>query len=53
MNPETSKSRENEKPQKVCQLSAVDQSGLHCFDDYILPSRDVEIHVTRVNGLSV
>ena len=31
----------------------VDQSGLHCFNNYILPLRDVEIHATRVNGLSV
>ena len=52
-NPVTFKSREDEKPQKICQLSAVDQSGLHCFNDYILPLRDVEIHATRVNGLSV
>ena len=31
----------------------VDQSGLHCFNNYILPLRDVEIHATRVKGLSV
>ena len=31
----------------------VDQSGLHCFNNYIFPLRDVEIHATRVNGLSV
>ena len=53
MNPVTFKSRENEKPQKICQLSAVEQSGLHCFNDYILPLRDVKIHATRENGLSV
>ena len=36
------------KTAEICQLSAVDQSGLHCFNNYILPSRDVEIHATRV-----
>ena len=41
------------KTADICQLSAVDQSGLHCFNDYILPSRDVDIHTTRVNSLSV
>ena len=41
------------KTAEICQLSAVDKSGLHCFDDYILPLRDVDIHATRVNGLSV
>ena len=30
----------------ICQLSAAGQSGLHCFNDYILPWRDVEIHAT-------
>jgi hypothetical protein len=34
-------------------LSATDQSGLHCFNCFMLPSRDVDIHATRVNGLSV
>ena len=47
---ETNMSR---KTAEICQLSAVDQSGLHCFNDYILPLRDVDIHATRVNGLSV
>ena len=41
------------KTAEICQLSAVDQSGLHCFNDYVLPLRDVDIHATRVNGLSV
>ena len=41
------------KTAEICQLSAVDKSGLHCFDDYILPLKDVDIHATRVNGLSV
>ena len=41
------------KTAEICRLSAVDQSGLHCFNNYILPSRDVEIHATRVNGFSV
>jgi len=41
------------KTAEIWQLSAVDQSGLHCFNDYILPLRDVDIHATRVNGLSV
>ena len=40
------------KTAEICQLSAVDQSGLHCFNDYILPLRDVDIHATRGNGLS-
>ena len=26
---------------------------MHCFNDCILPLRDVDIHATRVNGLSV
>ena len=38
---------------EICQLSAIDQSGLHCFNDHILPLRDVEIQATRVNVLSV
>jgi len=41
------------KTAEICQLSAVDQSSLHCFNNYILPLRDVDIHATRVNGLSV
>ena len=41
------------KTAEICQLSAVDKSGLHSFNDYILPLRDVDIHATRVNGLSV
>ena len=41
------------KTAEICQLSAVDQSGLLCFNDYILALRSVEIHATRVNGLSV
>ena len=41
------------KTAEICQLSAVDRSGLYCFSDYIWPLRDVEIHATRVNGLSV
>ena len=34
-------------------LSAVDQSGLHCFNDYILPLRDINIHAIRVDSSSV
>ena len=41
------------KTPEICQLSAVDQSGLHCFNDYILPLRDVDIHAIRVDSLSV
>ena len=41
------------KTAEICQLSAVDQSGLHCFNDYILPLRDVNIHAIRVDSLSV
>ena len=41
------------KTAEICQLSAVDQSDLHCFNNYILPLRDIEIRATRVNGLSV
>ena len=41
------------KTAEICQLSAVDKSGLHSFNDYILPLKDVDIHATRVNGLSV
>ena len=41
------------KTAEIWQLSAVDQSGLHCFNNYILSSRDVEIRATRVNGSSV
>ena len=26
---------------------------MHCFNDNILPMRDIEIHATRVNGLRV
>ena len=38
---------------EICQLSAIDQSGLHCFNEYMLPFKDVDIHASRVNGLSV
>jgi len=31
-------------------LSAVDQSGLYRFNDYILPLWHVYIHALRVNG---
>ena len=41
------------KTAEICQLSVVDQLDLHCFNNYILPLRDVEIHATRVNSLSV
>ena len=41
------------KTAKICQLSAVDKSGLHSFNDYILPLRDVDIHATRVNDLII
>ena len=41
------------KTAEICQLSAVDQSGLRCFNNYILSLRDVEIHATRVNDLSL
>ena len=41
------------KTAEICQLSAVDQLDLHCFNNYILPLRDVEIHATRVNSLGV
>ena len=34
------------KTAEICQLSAIDQSGLHCFNNYILPLRDIEIHAT-------
>ena len=41
------------KTTEICQLSAIDQSGLHCFNDYILPMWDADIHAARVNRLSV
>ena len=43
------------KTAEICQLSAIDKSGLHSYNDFnfILPLRDVDIHATRVNGLSV
>ena len=41
------------KTAEICQLSAIDRSGLYQFNEYILPSRNVEVHASRVNGLSV
>ena len=41
------------KKAEICQLSAIDRSGLYQFNEYILPSRDVDVHASRVNGLSV
>ena len=40
------------KTAEICQLSAVDKSGLHSFNDYILPLKDVDIHATRVSEQS-
>ena len=43
-----------EKPQKYASFQQlIDLIGLHSFNDYILPLKDVDIHATRVNGLSV
>ena len=41
------------KTAEICQLSAIDRSGLYQFNEYILPSRNVDVHASRVNGLSV
>lgn len=41
------------KSAEICQLSALDRSGLFQFNEYVLPSKDVDIHASRVNKLSV
>ncbi|XP_031570272.1 uncharacterized protein LOC116304652 [Actinia tenebrosa] len=41
------------KRAEICQLSAIDQLGSNSFNTYILPSNDIDIYATRVNGLSV
>ena len=41
------------KAAEICQLSAIDRSGSDQFNEYILPLKDVDIHASRVNGLSV
>lgn len=41
------------KTAEICQLSALDRSGLLQFNEYVLPSKDVDIHASRVNKLSV
>ena len=41
------------KTAEICQLSAINRSGLHQFNEYILPSKDVDVHASKVNGFSV
>ena len=41
------------KTAEICQLSALDRSGLLQVNEYVLPSKDVDIHASRVNKLSV
>jgi len=41
------------KTADICQLSAINRSGLHQFNEYILPSKDVDVHASKVNGFSV
>ena len=47
---ETNTSR---KTAEICQLSAINRSGLHQFNEYILPSKDVDVHASKVNGFSI
>ena len=41
------------KTTEICQLSALDRFGLLQFNEYVLPSKGVDIHASRVNKLSV
>ena len=38
---------------ELCQLSAIDETGLHIFSEYILPLGTVSYGASRVNKLSV
>ena len=41
------------KAAQLCQLSAIDKSGHNSFSEYILPTKDIDKHASRVNKLSV
>ena len=40
------------KGAQICQLSAITKSG-KCFNDYILPTCNISLHASRINGLSI
>jgi len=40
------------KGAQICQLSAITKSG-NCFNEYILPTRNISHHASLVNGLSI
>ena len=41
------------KTAEIYQLSAINRSGLHQFNEYILSSKEVYVHASKVNGFSV
>ena len=41
------------KAAEICQLSPIDRSGLFPFNEYVLPSNDINIHASKVNKLTV
>lgn len=41
------------KKAEICQLSAINHSGSQTFNTYVLPTNDIDIYATRVNGLSI
>ena len=41
------------KAAEICQLSAIDKSGLHTFSHYILPNSDIQFQASKVNQLTI
>ena len=41
------------KAAEICQLSAIDKSGLHTFSHYILPNSDIQFQASKVNQLAI
>ena len=41
------------KSAEVCQIAMTDKTGSNTFSQYILPTKDTEIHASKVNNLQV
>lgn len=41
------------KSAEVCQIAMTDKTGSNTFSQYILPTKDIEIHASKVNNLQV
>ena len=41
------------KTAEICKSPALDRSGLLQFNEYVLPSKNIDIYASRVNKLSV